>query len=188
MTPFAPVGAGMVGSGFGSLAGGAISEKAGYSYELGANIGNIVGNVAGGAAFRGITHFRASRAAKDFAKNPKMKRRVVIGAYDSMSGKVAPGSSGQPLPSESVHPELLNRASKVGEYGEKTLCGNRLGACAEFMSANKLANNGSRVQNIRFTAAFRRDELIPTCENCLNVFPDAFKVQKLAKWINNVLI
>lgn len=45
LTPFAPVGAGMVGSGFGGLAGGAISEKLGGSYELGAGIGNIVGGV-----------------------------------------------------------------------------------------------------------------------------------------------
>ena len=188
LTPFKAVGVEMICSGFGSLAGGAISESLGGSYELGANIGNLVGNVAGGAAFRGIAHHRASRAAKKLADTSKAKRRVVIGAYDSMSGKVAAGCSGKPLPSESVHTELLNRASKIGVYGEKTIYGNRLGACAEFMSANKLINNGSRVQNIRFTAAFRKGEFIPTCENCLNVFPEAFKVQKLAKWINDVLI
>lgn len=51
LTPFAPVGAGMVGSGFGSLAGGAISESLGGSYELGAGIGNIVGGVAGSVAY-----------------------------------------------------------------------------------------------------------------------------------------
>lgn len=144
--------------------------------------------MAGSAVFRGVTHTRAKVAANKLADTREAKGRVVIGAYDSMSGKVAAGCSGKPLPSESVHTELLNRASKIGEYGEKTIYGNRLGACAEFRSANKLANNGSFVQNIRFTAAFRNDKFMPTCGNCLNVFPEAFKVQKLAKWINNVLI
>lgn len=45
LTPFAPVGAGMVGSGFGALDGGAISENLGGSYELGAAIGNIAGGI-----------------------------------------------------------------------------------------------------------------------------------------------
>ena len=58
LTPFAPVGAGMIGSGFGSLAGGAISEKLGGSYELGATIGNIVGGVVGGFAYDKISALR----------------------------------------------------------------------------------------------------------------------------------
>lgn len=58
LTPFAPVGAGMVGSGFGSLAGGAISENLGGSYELGANIGNIVGGAAGGAVYGKISEMK----------------------------------------------------------------------------------------------------------------------------------
>lgn len=93
--------------------------------------------------------------------------------------KVASGCSGKPLPSESVHPELLNRASKVGEYGEKTIYGNRHGVCAEFMSANKLTNNGSRIQNIRFTLALRHNNkgvsVVPTCDNCKDIFPEALK-------------
>ena len=45
----------MVGSGFGALASGSISEKLGGSYELGANIGNIVGGAVGGFAYNKIT-------------------------------------------------------------------------------------------------------------------------------------
>lgn len=45
----------MIGSGFGALAGGAISENLGGSYELGANIGNIVG----GAVYGKITAMKA---------------------------------------------------------------------------------------------------------------------------------
>ena len=55
LTPFAPVGAGMVGSGFGSLAGGAISESLGGSYELGAAIGNIVGGAMGSSVYNKLT-------------------------------------------------------------------------------------------------------------------------------------
>lgn len=58
LTPFAPIGAGMVGSGFGALAGGAISEKLGGSYELGANIGSIVGGTVGGFAYDKISALR----------------------------------------------------------------------------------------------------------------------------------
>ena len=58
MTPFAPIGAGMIGSGFGALAGGAISEKLGGSYELGANIGSIVGGAVGGAVYGKISEMK----------------------------------------------------------------------------------------------------------------------------------
>ncbi len=51
LTPFAPVGAGMIGSGLGALIGGAISENLGGSYEFGANIGSIVGGVVGSVGY-----------------------------------------------------------------------------------------------------------------------------------------
>ena len=57
-TPFAPVGAGMVGSGFGGLIGGAISESLGGSYELGAAIGNIFGGSVGSAVYSKISAFK----------------------------------------------------------------------------------------------------------------------------------
>lgn len=56
----------MVGSGFGSLAGGAISENLGGSYELGANIGSIVGGVVGSAAYSKISStINTSKAVKN---------------------------------------------------------------------------------------------------------------------------
>ena len=58
LTPFAPIGAGMMGSGFGSLAGGAISKKLGGSYELGAGIGGIVGGAADGATYGKISEMK----------------------------------------------------------------------------------------------------------------------------------
>ena len=185
MTPFAAVGAGMIGSGFGSLAGGAISEKMGGNYEFGAEIGNVLGGMAGSAVFRGVTNTRATFAAKELMKEREAKGRVVIGAYDTMSGKIAVAHSGAPILSDDVHPKLLNRASRIGEYGEITKYSNRLGACAEFKAANQLALNGSRVQNIRFSTAYRNNKIIPTCGNCLNTFPEAFKAQMAVKLINN---
>ena len=58
LTPFAPVGATMVGAGFGALTGGAISEKLGGSYELGAVIGGFAGAAVGGAAYGKISEMR----------------------------------------------------------------------------------------------------------------------------------
>ncbi len=58
MTPFAPVGAGMVGSGFGALALGTAFEKNGWSYELGANIGSIVGGAIGGVVYGQISEMK----------------------------------------------------------------------------------------------------------------------------------
>lgn len=91
-----------------------------------------------------------------------VKKRVVIGAYDSISGKIAVAHSGAPIASAGVHPELLNRASRIGECGEITKYGNRLGVCAEFIASNQLVIDGSHVQFIRFTPAIRQDKLIPT--------------------------
>ena len=58
-TPFAPIGASMIGSGVGSFAGGYISEGLGGSYELGATIGNIGGGIAGGEVYNGLKNLGA---------------------------------------------------------------------------------------------------------------------------------
>lgn len=57
-TPFAGIGAGLIGQGAGGIAGGFISEALGGSFELGATIGGIAGSIAGGIAYRGITSYR----------------------------------------------------------------------------------------------------------------------------------
>ena len=58
---FAGIGAGLIGQGVGSIAGGFISESLGGSFELGSAIGGIVGSIAGGLAYRGIMSYRFSR-------------------------------------------------------------------------------------------------------------------------------
>ena len=54
-TPFASVGASMIGSGALGIAGGYISESLGGSFELGSAIGNIVGGIVGGKIYDSIT-------------------------------------------------------------------------------------------------------------------------------------
>jgi RHS repeat-associated protein len=63
-TPFAAVGASMVGSGVGSLAGGHIAEALGYSYEMGAFVGNIGGSFAGGRVYKLYDTYRINQIAR----------------------------------------------------------------------------------------------------------------------------
>ena len=53
-SPFAGIGASLLGSGIGGIAGGFISESLGGSFELGAGIGNIIGGILGGKIYDGI--------------------------------------------------------------------------------------------------------------------------------------
>lgn len=57
---FAGIGAGLIGQGVGSIAGGYISEAFGGSFELGATLGGIAGSIAGGFAYRGIMSYKFS--------------------------------------------------------------------------------------------------------------------------------
>lgn len=50
-TPFASVGANLIGSGVLGIVGGFVSEEIGYSFTTGAMIGNIVGGIAGGKVY-----------------------------------------------------------------------------------------------------------------------------------------
>lgn len=59
-TPFAGIGAGLIGQGIGGIAGGYISEYLGGSFELGAAIGGIIGSFAGGFAYREIMSYKLS--------------------------------------------------------------------------------------------------------------------------------
>jgi hypothetical protein len=58
-TPFAAIGASMIGAGVGGIAGGYISEALGGRFETGAMIGSIVGGIVGGQVYKGIQHIRA---------------------------------------------------------------------------------------------------------------------------------
>ena len=53
-TPFASIGASMIGSGVLGIAGGYVSEALGGSFELGSAIGNIVGGIIGDGIYKGL--------------------------------------------------------------------------------------------------------------------------------------
>ncbi len=59
-TPFAGIGAGLIGQGVGSVAGGYISEALGGSFGLGATLGGFVGSIVGGLVYRGVMAYRLS--------------------------------------------------------------------------------------------------------------------------------
>ena len=72
-TPFASIGASMIGSGVLGIAGGCISEDLGGSFELGSAIGNIVGGFLGGQIYKGLVNhgvipFKTS--VKNVVENP----------------------------------------------------------------------------------------------------------------------
>ena len=72
-TPFAAIGASMIGAGALGMAGGYLSESLGGSFEFGSAIGNIVGGVIGGQIYKGLVNhgvvpFRAS--VKRIVENP----------------------------------------------------------------------------------------------------------------------
>ena len=50
-TPFASIGASMIGAGIGGIAGGYISEAFGGSFEIGSFVGSFVGGIAGGKIY-----------------------------------------------------------------------------------------------------------------------------------------
>ena len=72
-TPFAAIGASMIGSGVLGIAGGYVSEAFGGSFELGSAIGNIVGGFLGGQIYKGLVNhgivpFKTS--IKNVVENP----------------------------------------------------------------------------------------------------------------------
>lgn len=58
-----------VGSGYDVLAGGAIGENLGGSYELGANIGNIVGGTIRSFAYGKLTPRHNAITARTFSSS-----------------------------------------------------------------------------------------------------------------------
>jgi hypothetical protein len=95
---------------------------------------------------------------------------TAIVAYDVRTGAMVAVTSGE-VPAV-VAPELAQLAQNAGGLGVRTACGNTIGKCAEFRAANQLLQNGSRLQDIRFTKAVRprTGKVIPTCENCQQIF------------------
>ena len=62
-TPFAGIGAGLIGQGIGSIAGGYISEAFGGSFEFGAAIGGIVGSVVGSSIYKVYDTYKITQIA-----------------------------------------------------------------------------------------------------------------------------
>ena len=72
-TPFAAIGASMIGSGVLGIAGGFISEALGGSFQLGSTIGNIVGGFLGGQIYKGLVNHRIGpfkTSIKNVVENP----------------------------------------------------------------------------------------------------------------------
>ena len=86
-TPFASIGASMIGSGVLGIAGGYISESLGGSFELGSAIGNIVGGFLGGQVYKGLTTTKLFRAVNSAEANSIAKTRIFSEGAGQMEGK-----------------------------------------------------------------------------------------------------
>ena len=86
-TPFAAIGASMIGSGIGGIAGGFVSECFGGSFELGSAIGNIVGGFAGGQVYKGLTTTKLFRAVSSAEAASISKTGVFSEGAGQMEGK-----------------------------------------------------------------------------------------------------
>lgn len=92
-TPFAGIGAGLIGQGVGGIAGGFISEAVGGSFTTGAAIGGFIGDIIGGFAYRGITNYRLSRMSsyqKGVMGERYVKAITGIKPHTMNSGKLRP--------------------------------------------------------------------------------------------------
>ena len=106
---------------------------------------------------------------------------VVAGAFDVDRGRGTAAFNGTPV---RVSPQLVQHARKfLGlSIGDRHACGNTVGRCAEWRSANNLLQSGSRIKNIRWTLAYFVDEdemnpgrvergtIAPYCAICQNAF------------------
>ena len=100
-------------------------------------------------------------------------RSMAVGAYDTRTGKIATAFAGT-IP-ETIHPELLKRAEKIGGIGSKGLSDKKIvGVCAEFQAVNALLLSGSKLSDIKLTHAIRprTGKGRPYCINCKTMFSD----------------
>ena len=82
-TPFAAIGASMIGSGVLGIAGGYVSEAFGGSFELGSAIGNIVGGIVGSGIYKGISALASIRTSHSIgaAFNPKQSTQIGVDPF-----------------------------------------------------------------------------------------------------------
>ena len=103
-------------------------------------------------------------------------KAMAVGAYDLKTGEVVAAFAGKPP--EKIHPDLIDRANKIGGIGSKGVSTkNYVGVCAEFHAVNKLLLNGSKLSDIKLTHAIRprNGEGCPYCANCKKMFSDLIK-------------
>ncbi len=86
-TPFASIGASMIGSGVLGIAGGYISEALGGSFTFGSAIGNIVGGFLGGQLYKGLTTTKLFRAVNSAEANSISKTKMFSEGAGQMEGK-----------------------------------------------------------------------------------------------------
>ena len=111
----------------------------------------------------------------EFTPNGRNKS-MACGAYDIKTGNIATAFAGN-IPEE-VHPELIERANKIGGIGSHGLSNkNTVGVCAEFQVVNQLLLSGSKISDIRLTNSIRprTGQVQPFCINCKTMFYDLIK-------------
>ena len=147
-----------------------ISTYAGQA--IGFGVGKfVVGPVINAVATR-IAAQRALAAASGAASGARAGR-TWIAAYDVETGAIAVGHSGPVPNASSIHPSLAGKLDQIGGLGaENAGAVGRVGCCGEVDAANQLLQQGSKLENIRFTDAIRprTGQVIPRCENCTAVF------------------
>jgi cytidine deaminase len=102
----------------------------------------------------------------------------MVGAYDTQSGAVAVGVSGDISRLGAINPQVSAAAEQVGGIGAVNPgAAAPVGCCAEVDAANQLTNAGAKLGDIRFTDAIRprTGAPVPPCSNCQEMFPQVNK-------------
>lgn len=117
-------------------------------------------------------------SSRRVARGSRNRVVVVVGAADIKKGRGTAAFNGAPV---RVSPRLASHARKflgLG-IGERHACGNTVGRCAEWRSANNLIRSGSRIKHIRWTLAYfvnrdgtgvKRGGIAPYCAICTGAF------------------
>ena len=118
-TPFAGIGAGLIGEGICSIAGGFISEAFGANFTLGSTIGGFAGSIIGGYVYRGITAIRMSHMTpyqKGVMGEKYVKAATGIEAHTENRGISRPdfynGNKGILIDSKNVKTQTLTNQLK----------------------------------------------------------------------------
>lgn len=119
-TPFACVGASMIGSGVGSIAGGYISESLGGTFEFGAGIGGIVGGIVGGQIHNKISNYLRSTVVVDNKRVPVYRggNDMELSAADIRQYIKTDGMKGLSLNSDPNNVNIINHG---GAYRVKNI-------------------------------------------------------------------